>query len=393
MKRILIVANDFPYPPTHGAAVDMWNRIQILGKMGYQLELLASVREIPEEESISMVKKYVHRVHIVRRLGGIRALLSLTPFQIVSRMNLKDVPLRGSFDALIMEADYVAPVLQNQAVRDAHRVLRIHNEQVLYFKELAQGAKSWRKKMYFLAESVKFRLHAQKVMAQCDQIWFISEHERLSHLQKHPEDAVKSWFVPTHVNPVDIKPYKSGGSTVLFIGSLTITHNTDSIEWYIAHVHGRLLDIPGYSFQIAGRTGGQDLAGLCKLVAGMPRVTLNKDPISLDNIYAAARVFVNPVIRGAGIKIKVVHALQEGMPVVTTALGIEGTGFEDGVHVLVADTPEEFAAATRRVLLEPDLGRSLVEKAQRFMREKYDMQRNMSRMLANLMSGTLSDDE
>ena len=50
MKRILVVANDFPYPPDHGAAVDMWDRILTLEEMGYSIDLLASAREMPSKD-------------------------------------------------------------------------------------------------------------------------------------------------------------------------------------------------------------------------------------------------------------------------------------------------------------------------------------------------------
>lgn len=385
MKRILVVANDFPYPPAHGAAVDMWNRILILGEMGYEVDLLASVREVPDQDRLDAVKKHVGNLWIALRRSGVSSFLSTVPFQVRSRAPLANVSLEGHFDGVILEADYVAEVLKNPALRGAKLILRIHNEQVVYFRDLAEGSKGWPKKAYFYTESFKFGFYSPIVMRKCDLLWFISESEREDHVRKNPQDESKSYFLPTHVSPEALRPYVAGGTTALFIGSLTISHNTDSVAWYLENVHPLLLGLKGYSFEVAGRTAGQPIPGLRELVQRSTQVSLEEDPVILEGLYDRAAVFVNPVIRGAGIKIKVVQALQAGVPVVSTSMGIEGTGFKDGTHLLVADTPEAFADAVRRILTERGLGQSLLRNAQEFLRDRYDMRANMLRTLSNLL--------
>lgn len=385
MKRLLVVANDFPFPPTHGAAVDMWNRILILREMNYIVDLLVSVKETPSEERIQSVKNHVDNLWLVPRQGDLKAALSLIPFQVCSRMSLKDIQLDQQFDGIILEADYVAPFLSNPAARNSKIILRIHNEQVSYFRELAQGSNNWLRKIFYYSESFKFRFFSSSVMKKCDLLWFISDSEREEHARKNPCDARKSFFLPTHVNPKELRSQAVLGKTALFVGTLTISHNADSVEWYIKNVHPLLSDLDGYRFQFAGRTAGQPIPRLKDLVDRNANVFLEEDPITLDEIYAKAGVFVNPVIRGAGIKIKVVQAIQAGLPVVSTSMGIEGTGFKDAIHVLVADTPEDFASCVRKVLLEPGLAESLVLSAQKLLRERYDMGSSMQKTLSSLI--------
>src|SRR5690242_3218534 len=38
-KKILIVASDFPYPPNHGARLDIWGRILALKQLGFAIDL------------------------------------------------------------------------------------------------------------------------------------------------------------------------------------------------------------------------------------------------------------------------------------------------------------------------------------------------------------------
>ena len=57
-------------------------------------------------------------------------------------------------------------------------------------------------------------------------------------------------------------------------------------------------------------------------------------------------MFVCPLRVGAGVKGKVMSALSYGVPVVSTPIGVEGAGLEEGRHVAVARSDAEFAEAT-----------------------------------------------
>jgi glycosyltransferase involved in cell wall biosynthesis len=377
---------DFPYPPDHGAAVDIWARILILAEMGYTVDLLASVREMPDEDRMQAVRERVGNLWVVRRRCGLRSALSFIPFQVRSRIDLQDVMLGQRYDAVLLEADYVAAFLENPAARQTKLILRIHNEQVAHFREFAQGTGNWLKKLYYYSESFKFRFFSHTVMRQCDYLWFISDSDRQEYVRKNPQDDRKSFFLPTHVSPSALRPYSASSRTVLFLGTLTISHNVESVAWYIEKIHPLLCDLEGYAFQVAGRTAGQPIPTLKHLIQQHKNVSLIENPIILDGIYESAAVFVNPVIRGTGFKVKLIHALLAGLPVVTTSMGVEGTGFKDSIHLLVADTVEEFAGCVRKLLTDPVLAKSLVCNAQAFLAERYDMKVSMQNILLEILS-------
>jgi polysaccharide biosynthesis protein PslH len=385
VKSILVVAMDFPYPPGHGSAVDIWTRMLVLEEMGYRVDLLATVNEIPNEDLMATVREHVGNLWIVLRRRTLSSFLSFLPFQVRSRIDLQNFQLDQQYDAIVLESEYVAAFLKVPAARQAKLILRIHNEQVGYFRDLAEGAKGWFAKLYYYSESLKFRFSPPKVMVNCDLLWFISDSERQEHVRNNPQDTSKSYFVPTQVSPKTLRPYVARGRTALFVGTLTISHNSDAIAWFIEMVHPLLSQVEGYAFQVAGRTAGQPISKLKQLVQQHNNVFLEEDPIVLDGLYENAAVFVNPVICGAGIKVKLVQALQAGMPVVSTSMGMEGTGFEHSIHLLVADTPQEFAACVHKLIDDPSLAKSLVRNAQAFLAERYDIKANMQKTLSEIL--------
>jgi polysaccharide biosynthesis protein PslH len=384
MRSILLVAMDFPYPPGHGAAVDMWTRLLVLKEMGYRVDLLATVNEMPNPDFIRTVREHVGNLWIVGRRRTLRSFLSFLPFQVRSRMDLQNIHLDRPYGAIVLESEYVAAFLKNPAARHAKLILRVHNDQVGYFRELAEGTRSWAKKLYYYSESLRFRCFSTRVIRTCDLLWFISDRERLEHVRNNPQHKSKSYFVPTQVNPETLRPFVAGGRTALFIGTLTITHNTDAVAWFIKEVHPLLSELEGYAFQIAGRTAGQPVPLLKQLVQ-QNNVLLEEDPGVLDCLYQNAAVFVNPVVCGAGVKIKLIQALAAGVPVVSTSMGMEGTGLEPSIHLLVADTPQEFAACVRRLILDRTLAQSLVRNAQAFLAGRYDMKANIQTTLSGIL--------
>jgi glycosyltransferase involved in cell wall biosynthesis len=61
-----------------------------------------------------------------------------------------------------------------------------------------------------------------------------------------------------------------------------------------------------------------------------------------------------------------------GTPVVSTSKGAEGLDVEAGRHLLIADTPGEFAEQTVRLLREPLLRQLFTTHAAHLIKERYD---------------------
>jgi glycosyltransferase involved in cell wall biosynthesis len=84
-----------------------------------------------------------------------------------------------------------------------------------------------------------------------------------------------------------------------------------------------------------------------------PAVTIRPDvpPDALRRLYLSARVVVALLRYGAGVKLKVVEALRDGVPLVTTGVGAQGLpGL--GRVACVADDPARFAEAACRPLTD-----------------------------------------
>ena len=62
----------------------------------------------------------------------------------------------------------------------------------------------------------------------------------------------------------------------------------------------------------------------------------------LDDVFHNHRVFVAPLLSGAGIKGKVLESMAYGLPTVLTEVAAEGTGLSHGISTHIALEPQEW---------------------------------------------------
>jgi glycosyltransferase involved in cell wall biosynthesis len=86
-------------------------------------------------------------------------------------------------------------------------------------------------------------------------------------------------------------------------------------------------------------------------------------------------VMIVPLRAGGGMRVKILNALSRGLPLVSTTLGCEGIAVEAGRHLLIADTPDDFARASLRLLNNRALADELGRNGRRLAEDRYDYRR------------------
>jgi glycosyltransferase involved in cell wall biosynthesis len=112
--------------------------------------------------------------------------------------------------------------------------------------------------------------------------------------------------------------------------------------------------LPSVSFQIVGSNVPADIETLHSEHFNIVGYVDDLAPI-----FAKTRVLVAPLFIGAGIKGKVIDALANGIPIVTTSVGAEGLPIANGVNAFVADSPQEFAEAITKLVQDDELWGSI----------------------------------
>lgn len=169
--------------------------------------------------------------------------------------------------------------------------------------------------------------------------------------------------------PVSIEPpfrrmkIRKDARTVLYIGTVHYPPNRLGLEWFIQNCWQRITDeIHDARLVVVGK-GGAELSAHDKSIDILDYV------VDLQPVYDDADVFIVPLFAGSGIRLKILDAMRNGLPVVSTTTGYFGLEVTEGEELLVADAPDDFSEHVIRLLRDPSLRVSLTEKGQNFVEQ------------------------
>jgi GT2 family glycosyltransferase len=139
---------------------------------------------------------------------------------------------------------------------------------------------------------------------------------------------------------------------LLFVAGFAHPPNAEAAAWLVQSVLPLIRTrVPDVRLAIVGSNPS---AKVRALAGEAVQIAANVSDAELAAWYGRARVAVIPLTFGAGVKLKVVEALREGLPLVTTTIGAEGLpGVADIASV--CNDAESFAAATCRLLQDDAL--------------------------------------
>jgi len=94
----------------------------------------------------------------------------------------------------------------------------------------------------------------------------------------------------------------------------------------------------------------------------------------MRRFLAVADIVIVPLNIGGGTRLKILESFAAGVPVISTAKGIEGIDVRDGQHALIAErTAQDFADKIMMLAADSDLRDKLTSSAYGLVVEKYSI--------------------
>lgn len=171
---------------------------------------------------------------------------------------------------------------------------------------------------------------------------------------------------PSQVDPVS--RFNTSASHLLFIGTLKYDPNLHGLRWFLRCVWPRLRSsYPKLKLDVVGEGG--DAYSDIQAISGVQVHGYVPEPSAY---WERAALAIVPVFAGGGTRIKILDAWQRCVPVVSTTIGVEGLDTVSGVHLFIADTPDEFACACERLLGSHSLREQIAQRASALIEAFYN---------------------
>ncbi|WP_420341566.1 glycosyltransferase [[Clostridium] aminophilum] len=157
---------------------------------------------------------------------------------------------------------------------------------------------------------------------------------------------------------------------LLFVGGFAHPPNADAVLWFMDHVWPRIHEaLPEVKFHIVGSKATDEIKALHDPENGVIVEGFVSEE-RLGELYETTRIDVVPLRYGAGVKGKVVEALYDGMPIVTTSVGAEGIPEVETV-LRVEDEPAAFADAVVKLYRDPETLACMAQGTQDYVKKNF----------------------
>jgi polysaccharide biosynthesis protein PslH len=172
-----------------------------------------------------------------------------------------------------------------------------------------------------------------------------------------------------------------GVFTFLFVGTLGYYPNDDGVRYLCAEIVPRLRELAGSGFvvNVVGTGASESL----RQAASVPPVRFLGPVADLLPWYAQADAIVAPIRAGGGTRIKILEAFSYQRPVVATSTAMEGIEACAEEHVLIGDTPADFAQQSARLMADVELRERLARNALALLERSYTI-RALTRALEEM---------
>jgi len=202
----------------------------------------------------------------------------------------------------------------------------------------------------------------------------VSERDRQALLLGHPELAERLRVVPLGL-PLATAPRQRQPSQprVILTGNLGYFPTVEGIAWLLRRVWPRIRRArPDAELWLAGSrpTRAQ------RRLAGREGVRLIAEPSDLAGWRRQAAVAVAPLRSGSGTPIKILEAMAEGLPVVTTPNGAAGLDDLSGGELAVAADSQLFAERLLTLLDDPAAAARQAQQAHRWLVARHSLARS-----------------
>lgn len=305
-------------------------------------------------------------------MDGIRSVFMRKSYHI-ERFNTKDMASKlehilkhETFDIIHLESIYVTPYLDViRKFSKAKVVIRMHNIEHQIWERLADNESNPVMQMVYRVNKKQLERVENTILKKMDGYMTISDPD----FQYFHKTAVA---VPGVVIPfgIDMENYEleddyiaSDKPSLCHIGSMNWSPNMEGIEWFLDDVWPLIHEAhPELQFTVAGHGTPDKLLQRqdpnVRFVGAVP----NANEFMLDH-----DMMIVPLLSGSGVRVKIVEAMALGRVVITTSVGAEGLAVENGKHLFIADTPEEFLSIIDKCIQTPDLCSIISENARDFI--------------------------
>lgn len=205
---------------------------------------------------------------------------------------------------------------------------------------------------------------------EVDQVWVSSDPEKnnVPTLGVRQDAVDRTYLIPNNIRTEDYKPIAQSErkpNTIIYPASFAYEPTLDAARLLINEIMPRL---PNVNLQFVG----SHIPDWIREVQAENIQAIGPVPNMIPYLQQA-RAIVIPLRAGGGTRLKAVEALASGLPIVSTAFGVEGLDLIPGRDYLQASTPSDFVNHCTAIVANDSLFRTLSANGLNLAERKFSL--------------------
>ena len=370
-KHLHIVCLEIPFPVDYGGVVDLFYKIKALHQQGIKIHLHCFTKD---REPSDELNKYCETVDYYPRKKNSRSFSFKLALIVKSRVNEALINnLQKDDYPVLLEGIHCTYYLSTGQLNNRKTIVRLHNVEFEYYRQLAKHETNLFKKLYYLNESRLLKKY-EKVIA--GKAIFLAVSKKDVELYQQEFKASHIHYLPVFL-PYSLAVGKEGkGCFCLYHGNLAISENEEAATWLLENVFSSL-SIP---FVIAGKNPSNKLIQLAHSHQHTCLVA-NPSEKEMQDMIGKAHVHVLPSFNNTGIKLKLLNALFNGRHCLVNKAAVEGSGLES--YCTVADDKISFQQKIESLYLQPFTQQEM-QRRQQLLQTNYSNESNAKELITFL---------
>lgn len=375
--RVLYLTNKPIYPLVDGGCKAMESFLQCMIENNWEVEhLCISTEKHPFSLSAypnDLQKKIqIESVFVSTKIKISKAIYALIigKSYTISRFQstkisdkLKELLSVKTYELVILESLYSSGsinLLKNQT--QLKIVVRTHNVEHKLWEEKSYKPYNPIKKWYFSILAKQLKKYEIETLKKVDGIAAISEQDE--KIFKHLEIQTPIFTIPVALNQTE-KRTDYSPSTFFFIGSMNWQPNIEAVQFLLNTIFPLIQkEIPEARLLLAGSFMPQHL--LEHKQNGVEILGFVED---LNHFFDSNGILLSPIQSGSGVRVKLIEAMNKGLPIISTSKGAEGIPLEG--QLIIEDNPNDFAQKAVKLYRDSNLRAELGSKASNFASKNY----------------------
>lgn len=276
------------------------------------------------------------------------------------------------YDTVIFDGLYsTAPFEQLRENFSGKILLRAHNVEYKIWHQLSEHTSNPFRKWYYSKLSRQLKKVEQRIYSTIDVIITITTiDEKILNKEFNPKETLTIPYTQPEVTAT--KTYEC--TDLFHLGSMSWEPNKEAVRILKTDIFPKIREsIPTIKLKIAGSQ--MDLNEYDDPENGINAVGFIED---LESWYQAQGIFVSPIQSGSGIRIKILEAMNHGIPVITTKIG--ALGISDEGQLIIAESNDEIIEKAIALSSNESLRKELGQKAAQFIRNHYSVEKTSNRL-------------